>query len=629
MAATHVRYLLVCPGFLFFFLLGAVCYAQRKPDAVLDMAQPKYTRLSFDQKLNIYEWHYILNYKRRLDDKLSIFLKEDFTSTLQSISSEDLWKDNQNFNLQFDYVLSPVLSAGAGVTSRVLSDQLAGFDNDVVFNSGQARLNYRPNSNVQITPNISRQWQTQLEQSDQGFGYGVITSVGDIDINGYNNDLAIIGDQVVFPDRKNQDLKLNYRVERQFYDATADTLVLVVERLRRDSFDSDAEGVFVRNLVQTNRGIDNRLSYRISDKAKVLLRNAIFSTGFEVRNVKDDTSEIRKDDAGFESRHAISTRVDHSQGFTSFTWSYRFRQRDDNRPRSTIPDPFGRFPTIGFDTEDALVTLSVRNGLGISRADSLGVFASVSKFRFDTTDTTSSNDHDQVKWQITLSHQHRFNESLRLVWRASAFLGHFVFLSSKFSGSNNWDRNFQLTPEIIYQPGPYFSFRQSFTVRAKYQTFDFDDPVTSNRNIVNRQFILSNSTGYSLSNRDRVELGFNLELAEQGRFFFSGFRQRLALSWRSSEIRGQFRHTVGRTWQVAAGINFFQQTRWDHSITSEGKSIRTVNEKHTNVGPLMELLYRPTPSLEVLFFGNVQFSSSSRRSSEQINLFDLNLNWFF
>jgi len=629
MIAMWLRYVLIGTTVTLVFLQGSFCHAQRKQDAHLNMAQPKYTRLSFGQNLNIYQWRYILNYGKRVDGKLSVLLKEDFHSTLQSISSKDLWKDNQNFNVRFDYPLSGRLSAGVDVVSRVLSDQLAGFDNDVVFNSSKARLSYNPHANVRLTPSVSSQWQTQLNQSDQGLGYGLNADFTDIDVDGYRNNLTVVGEQAVFSKRKNQDFKFNYRVQRQFYNATADTLILVVERLRRESFDSDARNLFVRNLIQTNRGISNRLSYPISDKMKMFFTNAIFSTGFQVKNIKSDTTDVRKNDAGFESRNAVTAKLENRHWFTSLSWTYRFRERNDNRPRSTAPDPFGRFPTIGFDSEDALVTLNLRNGFRLGKSDSVGLFTSVSKFRFDTTDTTNSNDHDQLKWQITFSAAHRFNKDLRLTWHASAFLNHFVFLSKKFSASNNWDRNFQLTPEIVYQPGPYFSFKQSFTVRAKYQTFDFDDSETSNRNLVNRQFILNNATSYDLSRQNRIELGFDLELAEQGRFFIDSFRQRLALSWRNSEIQGLFRHTAGRAWRLAAGLHFFQQIRWEHSITAEGKSVKMVNEKHTNVGPIMELSYRPRPSLELLFYGNVQFSSSSRRSSEQINIFDVNLNWFF
>ena len=629
MIGMALRYVLTGTTVILLFMHGGVCHGQRKQEADFSVAQPKYTRLSFGQNLNIYQWRYVLNYSKRIDDKLGVLLKEDFHSTLQSISSRDLWKDNQNFSVKFDYPLASTLSAGVDVVSHVLSDQLAGFDNDVVFNTGKASVRYQPYANVQLTPSVSSQWQTQLNQSDQGLGYGLNADFTDIDVNGYHNSLDVVGEQVVFSERKNQDVRLNYRVQRQFYNATADTLVLVVERLRRDSFDSDARDIFVRNLVQTNRGVSNRLSYRISDNMKMFFANAILSTGFQVRNIKSDTTDVRKNDSGFETNNGITAKLDHSRGFTSLGWSYRFRERNDNRPRSTAPDPFGRFPTIGFDTVDALVTLNFRNGFRVGSSDSLGLFTSVSKFRFDTSDTTNSNDHDQLKWQLTFSTAHKFNEDLRLTWHASAFLNHFVFLSSKFSANNNWERNFQLTPEITYRPGPYFSFKQSFTVRAKYQTFDFDDSETSSRNLINRQFILTNATSYDLSHRDRIELGFDLELAEQGRFFIDSFRQRLALSWRNSEIQGLFRHFSGRAWRIAAGLHFFQQTRWEHSITAEGKSVKMVNEKHTNVGPIMEVSYRPAPSLELLFFGNVQFSSSSRRSSEQINLFDLNLNWFF
>ena len=51
--------------------------------------------------------------------------------------------------------------------------------------------------------------------------------------------------------------------------------------------------------------------------------------------------------------------------------------------------------------------------------------------------------------------------------------------------------------------------------------------------------------------------------------------------------------------------------------------------KHTNLGPVLEISYRPSDNLEVAFLGNTQIVYSSRRPTEHINNFDVNLNWFF
>ena len=255
--------------------------------------------------------------------------------------------------------------------------------------------------------------------------------------------------------------------------------------------------------------------------------------------------------------------------------------------------------------------------------------ASASKFQYSTSDTTNPNDHDQQKWQITFSHAHIFNEDLKIAWGASAFLNHFVFISKKFSSNNNWERNFQLTPEIIYTQGNRFYFRQRFTVRAKYQTYDFDEPETSNRNIVNRQFIINTFSVYRFSPKSRFEISANYELAEQGRFFYDLWRQTLALSWRNSEVQLFYKHKIGSQIYLSTGGSFFRQIRWEHKIKSDGKTEKIIKDKHTNYGPSIELSYRPNNSLEINFLGNIHFANSSRKKTDTINIFDINLNWFF
>lgn len=590
--------------------------------------QPRYSKLTFSQDLNIFEWLYTLNYQKTLNNKLQIRIKEDFRSTLQSISSQDLWKDNQNLTVALNYQISKQVSFEPEILSHILKDPLAGFDNDLTFHSGTAKITYQPNSKVQLSPKISSKWQTQFEQSDQGFGYGINATLYDFDVNGYRNDLSVIGEQDFFPRRRNEDLRVRYQIKRKFYEATADTLVIVFDRLRRDTFGADTSGIFVRNLAQSNRGFENYLSYRLGSNTTVFLKNSILATTFKVTNLKEEEDDIRKDDSGFESRHSVRLSVNKPRWNTNIGWNYRFRSRDDRRQDLT-PDPFGRHPSVGFDIEDVFVELNLRSGYKLSSSDSVGFFAAVSKFQYDTSDTTNSNDHDQIRWQATFSHGHEFSPSLRLVWRGSVFLNHFVFISGKFSGGNNWERVFQLKPEIVYRPSHTFYSKQSFIVRAKYRTFDFDDPTTSNRNIVNRQFILANESKIGLSRKSWIELRVNFELAEQGRLFYSLWRQNLALSWRNQEAKVIFRHRIGSDLTIALGGKFFQQSRWQHRINSQGVSEKKLQEKHTNYGPIMEASYRPSSSVEFLFLGNIQIVNSSRRNADQINNFDVNLNWYF
>lgn len=579
--------------------------------------------------MNIFEWNYVLNFKKTLDERLQLSLKEHFKSTLQSISSRDLWKDNQNLTLSLSYPLSSKIAVATELFSHILTDPLSGFDNDVKFHTGSASLTYEPGTNISLTPSVSSRWQTQVEQSDHGLGYGINADISNLNFYGYENELSVVGEQDHFPQRKNHDFSLRYRVERHFYETTADTLVLFVNRLRRDSFDSDQSGIFVRNLLQSSQGIDNRLSYRLNSSTTLYLKNWIQSSEFTVNNVREDSNDVRKDDSGFEAGQTLNINFRRARWLSHFRWNYQVRTRDDNRLRESRPDPFGRFPSVGFDTEEVRVTLSMSHRFRASRSDSLALFASVSKFQYDTSDTTNPNDHDQLQWQLTFSHSHKLNQDLSLVWHASVFLKHFVFISSKFSSGNNWQRNFQFSPEIVYKPDSHFSFRQRFTVRAKYQTYDFDDPETSNRNSVNRQYIVTNKSSYWFSRNSRIEAGFNLELAEQGKFFYNVWRQRLALSWRNAELQLVFKRNFGARWQLASGANFFRQTRWEHRLNSSGERQKQVRDRHTNYGPVLELSYRPNPRVQVLFLGNVQISNSSRRATETINNFDLNVNWFF
>ena len=625
MSATITKIII---SLILFLLLKGFCFAQNTGGQSLSQFGSKYSKLNFRRQLNIYEWIYTFSFQKRLENKLEFKIDEAFSSTLQRISSEDRWKDNQNLTLNFKYPLSRKISFEPVFTSRILSDPLARFDNDIRFYSGAAQLNFQPSPNIKISPRVSSKWQTQVGQSDHGFGYGGEASVDDFDLFGYKSDISLLGQLDFFPMRRNEDLRVRYKIERQFYESTADTLVLIFDRLRRDTFGADTTQVFVRNLTQSNQGFENRLSYKVGENTLFFLKNSIFSTTFRVKNLKDETTDLRKDDSGFGSENSAKLSIRKLNWFTDVTWHYQFHSREDRRPRDTTPDPFGIHPSVGFDNEDILTGLGLRSGFRVDANDSLGISASVTKFQYTTSDTVTPNDHDQIKWQFTFTHSHQFSEDLRLVWRGSVFLNHFVFISRKFSGGNNWQRFIQLKPEVVYQPSKNLSIRQGFTVRAKYQTFDFDDAETGLRNTVNRQFIVFNKSHFALTSKSSFELGVNLELAEQGRFFINGWRQSLALSWRNQQVNAFYKKRIGANFHFSAGLNFFRQVRWNHKVDQEGKLKKSVRSKHTNFGPVWAVTFRPSSSLELLFFGNIDVVHSSGRSTKQINNFNLDLKWF-
>ena len=159
---------------ILFFLLKGFCFAQSTGGQSLSQFGSNYSKLNFRRQLNIYEWIYTFSFQKRLENKLEFKIDEAFSSTLQRtlrISSgeritEDLWKDNQNLTLNFSYPLSRKISFEPVFTSRILSDGLASFGNDLRFYSGAAQLNFKPASNIKISPRVSSKWQTQARWRD-------------------------------------------------------------------------------------------------------------------------------------------------------------------------------------------------------------------------------------------------------------------------------------------------------------------------------------------------------------------------------------------------------------------------------------------------------------------------------
>ncbi len=119
----------------------------------------------------------------------------------------------------------------------------------------------------------------------------------------------------------------------------------------------------------------------------------------------------------------------------------------------------------------------------------------------------------------------------------------------------------------------------------------------------------------------------NLELREQGRFFINGWRQSLASSWWEQEINARFKQKIGANLYLSAGLNLFHRVSWNHRLTPERKLEKSVRSKHTNFGPVLVVTFRPSPTLELLFLGNIAVVHSSGKSRVQVNNLNLDLNW--
>lgn len=603
------------------------------------------TSLSFSQELNIYSWQYRFFYGRNINKTLYFRLNESFNSSVQETFSKKLWKDEQFLNIGLNHLFSKHWSAAYSLNSTIFSDKLANFDNDVALHSATAKFSYAPHSKINLFFGNVLKMQSQLSQKDHGVGFSVGGSADELDLNGFRNTLALTNSQNYFPERTNSDFQLTYRASRQFSELTADTLILFNNRLVRESYDSfvapdtiinqfssdtliaKRTDFSIRQLRQIKRGVENRLSYPLGRNTIFHMKNGVSSNIYQVSN---DASPLKqRDDFGFESGNAIAIAYRSDSSRVLFNWHYRYRARDDNRPREVKPDPFGRFPSVGFNTEDALTGMALLAGKWLSHSDSLGLYVSLNKFQFKTTDVVNPNDHDQLKWQATFSHTHLFSQALKIKWELSSYLKHFVFISRKYSGDNNWNRSLRLSPEIVYRPGSFFFFRQKFSVNAKYQTFDFDDEATSRRNLVNRQFMMHTSLFLTVSPNRRIETDFILELAEQGKLFYNSWKQTLSFSWRNIEIQAMLRQFIGNSMKVGCGASVFDRTRWQYYNTSDGSLKKSVMATHINWGPKFEMIYQAARRLDLVLLGRVQFINSSRSQANSIRNINLNINWLF
>jgi hypothetical protein len=584
--------------------------------------------LGFSQDLNLYQWFMIAQYPLHLQNGLRIVFSEQFISSLQRMALGDKWKDDQNFSMAVRFPFSSRVTLRANLFSSLYRDQFSSLDNDKTLTAGRLGASFYPGSGIEISSSVGNSWEHRLGRTDRGLTFGLDIRADDVRLEGYHNrfQLGAVVDR--YRERQNEDLNLTYRVHRQFYTDTADTLLVTVKRLRRDSYVADPLGIYVESLQRTMRQLRNLLRYRLSSAAVLRWTSTLSLSDVDIKRIVDGSTASQRGHDTFETENLGQLLLRGKRGFATFSIQFRSLSKRYNIPDSVRTSPFSRrFASVAYDIDGSTFSLSQQLGLRLGRRDSLGVFVSATRFRHDNSDSTNRDTHDEVRYHTSVALEHRFGQRLRLHWLASVYLDHFVYLDRRFSGSNKWTRIFRLMPTLYYQPSRSFGWKQSFEVRAQYVVFDFDELFATRNSYVVREFIVSDSLGLRLSEKTSANLEYRFEIEELGGFVWDRWLEQPRSAWQNHSLRFSLSYRPAPGFLIAPGLTFFRQERWRY-LNRPGEPLAKRSQGvHRNIGPTLRFVYRPRPSLELVLEGNSRQVDSFEGNRFYISQYNLSLNW--
>jgi hypothetical protein len=615
------------------FGIAATALAQQASAVSGDSARTNLAaRLSFARVLEVFHWQAQAAYSRLLHPQTIFRFGENFLSSLHRLSDDERWKDEQTATLGVDFRWLGVPAQVQG-QSRVFRDQVSSFNGNYRHTSALLRGNYRAAfgaRELELRPGVGYFWESRLGQADHGPHLELAARVPELVAGGYTHQLDAAAATERYPSRKNEDLRFQYGLSRQFYADTSDSLFLNVVHFRRDNYVRDQGFLRVEQLSKQTRGVENRLRYRLSENGRLALRSLVQQSRVAVRQTRlagDASASAERAHEDFDVQHALAVDWRGQRFSTGFELRFEQQTVKFNIPDSVSLSPFSKqFVIIRYNVRDRTFSLAQRSRWQPSRRDSLRLSMSVARFARDTSERIRPDSYDNLRAQVNLTHYHAFRRGLALRWQLSGYADHLVYLKSAFSATNNWTRILQLAPQILMNLGERLQASQRFGVRAHYVTYDFEDIPGTPRSFSSRTFFAQDSLAAQLTRRSSLALNYQLEIEEIGTLNWDEFKTRPQFTRHRHWLFLSFDHALAARWRFLPGVRFYQQTQWRHEVTPRGPARRRDGQV-TSVGPQVKLLYERLPRAALLFQAEQQLVFATGAPRQNQYYFNLTVQW--
>jgi hypothetical protein len=620
---------------LIWLVLTIPGYSQKAEVFAPDSTQQKSIR--FNQEFYSYQWQLLLKHQWVVQPRFRININESYTSSLLNLSTQNRkWKDSQAFNTQFEYQLNPEVVLKSILSSVIFVDGQSGFSNDLNIHSMLFGFDYRTTrlkktSFFQLAPVIGIKADKRFHFLDVGPNYNFDFQLNDYQIADYSNNLFMHFNYDFLKDRQNQDATIHYRIYRQFYKETADTLSFLIDQKYRDYYISNKGDL--ENFNEKSYIFQNKLWYQIQDGVGLNWTNEFKNREVNITQALPDSETSTE-----ETRQRTDFRVDNQLNFFAkkknyagffkiFYWSQEQLYQTPAASRQ-LPG-FSRIAFIAPDNKSHYLSTELALGSRFLTNDSISFGTSLSRLQYDTPDTSNFDDRDEFRWNIKLSEFHKFTPTLRLRVDAVVNLHHLVYIFGERSADNNWNRIFRLSPVIDYSLRPRFFFQQAFEVLANYVDYDFEFDTGDVKSFIYRKFSSKSALDYKIARATRLGLSYRLEFEENGKLFWEKWKEQPLLLRQNNWIRFSLTYFPRPSLRIVPGLNFFQRIEWKYNFSREGKLQQEKYQDFLSFGPLFNLIYEPHSKLKFVCSMSRNQIQRTQRKNYYITNIDVELNWNF
>ncbi|MBN1465881.1 hypothetical protein JXA02_08980 [candidate division KSB1 bacterium] len=584
--------------------------------------------IGFRQEFNTYQWTANAALAQQFAGRWHVSFAEGFQTSMLRIASEgDRWKDDQQLGVRLAYKWHPSLSLQSQLRSVVFQDRQSGFNNDVQSHSATIGLTYTPATKLHGSINIGPKWDSRSVQNDRGPTFDLALRGNNLEWQGYDNTIEVAMAQDRYERRTNSNLLATYRVNKRFTADAADSLDIYMSNQRRDNYVSMQADV--ESQREQNKGFRNTLFYKVGEAVHVDLK-----TFLEFKNVEllqfGETSEDRRrkrNDQRIANDLAIHLLRKKFRGRFDLLYALQEQRYDfsvNGRPFSE------RTAFVTPDNSSMRLTALLNLFSRYSNDDSTAAYFSVSKYQYDTPDTTNFDDRDELRINSRVSFSHWFNSALRMEILTSVNLYHMVYIFGERSADNNWNRIVLLRPIIDYAPMEKFRLHQSFEVLANYVDYDFIDPMVQTRSYVFRKFAMTDSLEWKPLRRTSFSIDYRLQLEENGQLFWQEWSQNIVAQRTNQWLHFFLRYRIQGQLYLTPGFTIYKRDEWRFTDQIAGQTqVKQKAGTYMSRGPTLNVHYSTRHNLRFYLEATRYRVSVTGQKDYYINNIDLGLRWLY
>jgi len=527
-------------------------------------------------------WQDILNYNFN-NNYYGIEFRQNFNSKLVALSKKNKnWRDENNF-IGFAFRKFSNFETGIYTKSWLLSDRQSSAKNLFSNHVLGIKSNYSPKHNLKISPYIGYQQAQKItpirNYDDLGWDVGLVGEYNNFVLDNYIGSFETEFDYDIFPNRQNSNQGFQLDFKTNFSPLTSDSISAYYNRSSKQIYtpiqkEDSIKSFIIDRLINVDyeeKYFHNYLEYQLSSKSNLALQTILSSKNIYYESRAIPTGDVLK----FENRLNLFF------AFNDFIANFgfdTFQETQDN---------------TGIYTDIEALQSNLRTNINyfISPKDQLELKFTLSKYQYDTPDSSNNNDdRDELRIVSGLEYIRQFSPILKLKLEAYINFFHRVYIFKEKSANNNWNRVFRLSSIIEYKNKKINNTLKN-EILANYTVYDFEQQFSESQSYIFRKYILEDSLSYKIFPKLKAGLRVRYEFEDKGSFFKSEFAQQILQSSESIFLDLYLRFKNIYLMDFDSGFTIYNRNDWRHVPIKS--IIRDVN----NVSPYVRIKYNLNKNL--------------------------------